>query len=164
MNVWEEQRKTIQLIGMHLRENIFRRMPDLEQELLILSIHKSSPAVFSGVCVDWSLVVSIMVCRVLFVSLSFYFWPLNYLSCFYLPLLNTHLLSSNFSYLKFFYKNIWITIVRTSYRNYNFNINPEWNEYCNKLNRYIAQIARCKENSKLSKRSHENIETKLQMC
>ena len=40
----------------------------------------SSPPVFSGVCVTWSLVLCVMFCRSLFVFLSFFFWPLCCLS------------------------------------------------------------------------------------
>jgi hypothetical protein len=49
----------------------------VEQELLTLPEHLSSPAVFSGVGV-----LFVMFCRSLFVLLFFFFWPLCCLSFF----------------------------------------------------------------------------------
>ena len=49
-----------------------RRVPLVEQELLILPGHLSSPPVFSGVRVTRSLVLCIMLCRSLFVLLYFF--------------------------------------------------------------------------------------------
>ena len=48
----------------------------VEQELLTLPDHQSSPPVFSGFRVTRSLVSCVMFCRSLFVLLSFFFWPL----------------------------------------------------------------------------------------
>jgi hypothetical protein len=45
----------------------------------------SSPPVFSGVCVAWSLVFYVVLCRSLFVFLFFFFWPLYCLSFFDSP-------------------------------------------------------------------------------
>ena len=58
--------------------------------------HMSSPLVFSGVRVSLSYVFYIMLCRSLFVLLSFFLRPLCCLS-FDLWLLNTPLVSLNFS-------------------------------------------------------------------
>jgi len=56
---------------------ITRRVPLVGQELLIRSEHMSSPPVFGGVgSVDFCVVL----CRSLFVLLSFFFWPLCCLS------------------------------------------------------------------------------------
>jgi hypothetical protein len=52
--------------------------------------------VFSGVCVARSLVFRVVLCRSLFVILSFFFWPLCCLS-FDLRILLTSLVSSNSS-------------------------------------------------------------------
>ena len=65
---------------------LLRRVSLVEQELLTLMEHMSSPPVFSGVRVDWSLVFCVVFCRSLFVLLSFFFWPLCCLS-FYLRIL-----------------------------------------------------------------------------
>jgi hypothetical protein len=59
---------------------LLRRVSLVEQELLTLMEHMSSPPVFSGVRVDWSLVFCVVFCRSLFVLLSFFFWPLCCLS------------------------------------------------------------------------------------
>ena len=48
-------------------KRVTRRVPHVEQELLILPEHISSPLTFSGVRVAWSLVLCIMFCRSLFV-------------------------------------------------------------------------------------------------
>ena len=53
-----------------------RQVPLVEQELLTLQEHLSSPPVFSGVRVTRSLVLCVMFCRSLFVLLYFFFWPL----------------------------------------------------------------------------------------
>jgi hypothetical protein len=55
---------------------------------------------FSGVCVTRSLGLIVMFCRLLFVLLSFFFWPLYCLS-FDVRILITPLVSSSFSYRKF---------------------------------------------------------------
>jgi hypothetical protein len=59
---------------------LLRRVSLVEQELLTLMKHMSSPPVCSGVRVDWSLVFCVVFCRSLFVLLSFFFWPLCCLS------------------------------------------------------------------------------------
>ena len=46
---------------------LLRRVSLVEQELLTLMEHMSSPPVFSGVRVDWSLVLCLMFCRSFFV-------------------------------------------------------------------------------------------------
>ena len=51
-----------------------RRVSLVEQELLTLSQHMSSPPVFSGVRVTRSLVFCVVLCRSLFVLLYFFFW------------------------------------------------------------------------------------------
>ena len=52
------------------------------QELLTLPKHMSSPLVFSEVPVAPCLVFCIVLCRSLFILLSFFFWPLCCLSFF----------------------------------------------------------------------------------
>jgi len=71
-----------------------RRVPFVEQELLILPEHLSSPPVFSGVPITRSLVLCVC-----FVDrcLSFFFWPLCCLFFFDIQILITPLLSSNSS-------------------------------------------------------------------
>ena len=53
---------------------VARWEPLVEQELLSLPEHLSSPPVFSGVYVTRSLVLCVMFCRSLFVLLSFFLW------------------------------------------------------------------------------------------
>ena len=67
-----------------------RRVPLVEQELLTLPEHLSSPPIFSGVCFTRSLVLCVC-----FVDrcLSFFFWPLCCL--FFFDILIPPLLSSN---------------------------------------------------------------------
>jgi hypothetical protein len=62
--------------------------------------HMSSAPVFSVVCVTWSLVFCAMICRSLFVLLSFFFWPLHCLSLFDLRLLITPLVSIKWAVCK----------------------------------------------------------------
>jgi len=50
---------------------VTRRVSLVEQELLTLLVHLSSPPVFSVVCVARSLVLCVVFCRLLFVLLSF---------------------------------------------------------------------------------------------
>ena len=57
-------------------------------------LHIVHPLGFSGVRVTRSLVLCVMICRSLFVPLSFFFWPLYCLS-FYLRILITTLASSS---------------------------------------------------------------------
>jgi hypothetical protein len=78
-----------------------RRVPLVEQELLTLPNHLSSPpgscySIFSFIC---------MFCRSLFVLLSFFFWPLCCLFFFDLRILIAPLVSSNSSYSFFLYKS-----------------------------------------------------------
>ena len=70
-----------------------RRVPLVEQVLLTLPEHLSSPPVFSGVHVTRSLVLCLMFCRSLFVLLSFFFWPLCCLFFFDIRILITSLVS-----------------------------------------------------------------------
>ena len=55
------------------------------------------PAVFSGVCVDRSLILCVMFLRSLFVPQSSFFWPFRCLSLLHLKRLITTLLSSHLS-------------------------------------------------------------------
>ena len=48
----------------------------MEQALLTHPEHLSSPPVFSGVYVTQSLIFCVVFCRLLFVLLYFFFWPL----------------------------------------------------------------------------------------
>ena len=77
---------------------VLRRIPLEEQELATLPQHLSSPAIFSLVRVTRPLILCVMLCRSLFVLLSFFLWPMCCLS-FELLILITHLVSSNSSYL-----------------------------------------------------------------
>ena len=70
---------------------------DVEQEWLTLLEHLHSPSVFSGVYV---LVFCVILCRSLFVLLSYFIWPLYSLS-FGLLLLITPFVSSNFVHTEF---------------------------------------------------------------
>ena len=63
----------------------------MKQELFTLPEHLSSPPIFSEVRVARSLVFNVMLCRPLFVLLSFFFWPLYCLFFFDLRLLITSL-------------------------------------------------------------------------
>jgi len=64
-------------------------MPHVEQELLTLQEHLSSPQIFSGDHVTQSLVFCVMFCRALFVLMSYFIWSLRCLSFFDLRLLIT---------------------------------------------------------------------------
>jgi hypothetical protein len=80
---------------------LIRRVPLVEQELLTLPEHLSSPPVFSGVRVTRSLVLyTCLFCRSLFVLLYFFFWPLCCLFFFDIRILITPLVSSNSSSCK----------------------------------------------------------------
>ena len=85
------------------------RMPDVEQELLTLQEHRSSPPIFRDVRVSLSLVFCLVLCRSLFVLLSFCAWILYYLS-FDFRLSITSLVSSTFPSMSSF-----ILILRLSY-------------------------------------------------
>ena len=75
-----------------------RRVPLVEQELLTLPEHVSSPPVFSGVHVTRSLVLCVcFVDRCLFFCI-FFFWPLYCLYFFDMRTLITPLVSSNSFY------------------------------------------------------------------
>ena len=73
------------------RLTITRRVSLVEQELLSLPEHLSSPSVFSRVRVTRSLVLWVVFCRLLFVLLSFFFCSLCCLSFFDLQILITSL-------------------------------------------------------------------------
>jgi hypothetical protein len=60
-------------ISISCRLTVTRRVSLMEQELLILLEHICSPPVFSGVRVNRSLVLCVMLCRSLLVILSFSF-------------------------------------------------------------------------------------------
>jgi len=79
-----------------MSELLTRWMPLVEQELLTLLEHQSSPPVFSGVHVTRSLVLCVMYCRSLLVLLSLFVCPLRCLS-FDLQILITPLVSLNSS-------------------------------------------------------------------
>ena len=99
---------------------LIRWVPLVEQKLLTLLEHLSSPPVFSGVRVTRSLVLyTCMFCRSLFVLLYFFFWPLCYLSFFDLWILITYLVSSSSSYLTFC---ILITLLSVTKRKTNIII------------------------------------------
>ena len=72
-------------------------MPLLEQELLTIPQHLSSPPVFTGVRAAQSLVFCVVFCRSLFVLLVFFCWPLCCLSFVDLQIMITPLVSSNSS-------------------------------------------------------------------
>jgi hypothetical protein len=78
-----------------------RWVPLVQQELLTLSEHLSSPPVFSGVRVTRSCVL-----YVCFVVLYFFFWPLCCLFFFDIWFLIAPLVSSNSSYLLRTWKSI----------------------------------------------------------
>jgi len=74
-----------------------QRVSLLEQELLILPEHLSSPAVFSGLSVTRSLVLCLF-CISLFAPLYIFFWQLCFLFFFFffdIRILITSLVSSN---------------------------------------------------------------------
>ena len=76
-----------------------RRVPLVEQELLTLSEHLSSPPVLSGVRVTRSLVLYVcFVARCLFL-LSFFFWSLCCIFFINIRILITPLVSSNSFYI-----------------------------------------------------------------
>ena len=88
-----------------------RWLQQVEQELLTLPEHPSSPAVFSWVCVTLSVVLRVMFCRLLFVLLSFFFWPLYCLSFFDWRILMTPLGENNTWTMYLVMENIiWISI------------------------------------------------------
>ena len=68
----------------------------VQQELLSLPEHLSSPLVFSWVCVARSSVFCVMFCRSLFLLLFFFFWPLYCLSFYDLQIPTTPLVFSLF--------------------------------------------------------------------
>ena len=68
--------------------NILRRVPLVEQELLIFPENLRSPSIFSFIC---------MFCRSLFVLLHFFFWSLCCLFFFDIRILIALLVSSNSS-------------------------------------------------------------------
>jgi hypothetical protein len=78
---------------------VIRRVPLVEQKLLTLPDHLSSPPVFNGLRVAPSLGLSVMLCRSLFVHLSFFCWLLCCPSLVDLQILVAPLVSSNSSYV-----------------------------------------------------------------
>ena len=107
-----------------------RQVPLVEQELLTLPEHQSSPLVFSGVRVTRSLVLCVcFVDRCLF----FFFWPLCCLFLFDIRILITPLVSSNsscsFYDMKIFqetrktqHNTCWTSIYATNTN----NVNKTW--------------------------------------
>ena len=77
---------------------ITRRVPVVEQELLSLPEHLRSPTDFIGVRAARSLVFCVVFCRLLFVLLSLFFWPLFCLSFCDIRILITHV-ANTFSVL-----------------------------------------------------------------
>jgi len=78
---------------------VTRWVPLVEQELLTLQEHPSSPLDFSGVRVTRSVVFCEVFCTSLFILLSFFFWPLHCLYLFfYLWIMISPLVSSNSFY------------------------------------------------------------------
>jgi hypothetical protein len=77
---------------------ITRRVPHVEQELLTLPEHPRSSSVFSGVRVARSLVFCVKYCRLMFLLLPFFFWPLYCLCFFTFRFRITPLESSNSPY------------------------------------------------------------------
>ena len=77
-----------------LATRLTRRLSLVEQELLTLPEHLSSPPDFNGVRVTQSLVLCVMFCRSLFVLLYFFFWPLCCLFFFDIGILITSLIFS----------------------------------------------------------------------
>ena len=73
-----------------------QQVPLVEQDLLTLPEHLSSPPVLSGDCVTRMLYICF--CRSLFVLLNFLFWPLCCLFFFAIRILIGPLVSSNSSY------------------------------------------------------------------
>jgi hypothetical protein len=63
------------MFRLYVEHKSARQVPLVEHELLILPEHLSSPPVFSEVRVTRSLVLCVF-CRLLFVLLYFFFWPL----------------------------------------------------------------------------------------
>ena len=82
-----------------------RRVPLVEQELLTIPEHLSSPPIFSGIRVTRSLVLYVCFVDRCLSFCTFFFWPLCCLFIFDMQILITHLVSSNSSYI-FIYANI----------------------------------------------------------
>ena len=76
---------------------VTQRVQLVEQELLTLPGHLSSPPVYSGARVAQSLAFCVVFGSSLFVSLTFSFWSLYFLFFFDLQLLQIRLISSNCS-------------------------------------------------------------------
>jgi hypothetical protein len=88
---------------------VIRRVPLVEQELLTLPDHLRSPPVFNGLRVARPLGLSVMLCRSLFVHLSFFCWPLCCPSLFDLQILVAPLVSSNSSYVTIFVSTNYVS-------------------------------------------------------
>ena len=94
LNMRDNPTLTLRHSGVVTR--LTRRVPIVEQELLNLQEHLSSPPAFGGVRVTRSLDLSVCFCRSLFVLLSFFLWPLC-CQFFDLRILMISLVSSNSS-------------------------------------------------------------------
>ena len=70
----------------------------VEQELITLPEHLKSPSVFSGVRVTRSFSITCMFCRLLFILLYFFIWPLCYLFFYDIRIMIAPMVSSNSSY------------------------------------------------------------------
>ena len=81
-------------------------MPPVEQEMLTLPEHLSSPPVFSGVRVTRSLVLYVCFVDRCFSFCTFFFWALCCLFLFDLRILITPLVSSNSSLYHFIVCNV----------------------------------------------------------
>jgi hypothetical protein len=88
----------IALIGFVTRVTWW--VPLVEQELFTLPEHMNSHPVFSEVCITWSLVFSVVFCRLLFILLSFSFWP------YCLSFFDLRILITPVSIFKLFLKNM----------------------------------------------------------
>jgi hypothetical protein len=68
------------LLGLTQTKYFTQRLPLVDQELLTLPMHPSCPPpTFRADRVAWSLVFYVVLCRSLFVLLSFFLWPLHFL-------------------------------------------------------------------------------------
>ena len=106
---YDIMRTNVPICQIHTVPRRTLRMPHVEQELLTLQEHRSSPPIFRDVRVSLSLVFCLVLCRSLFVLLSFCAWTLYYLS-FDFRLLITSLVSSTFPCMSSF-----ILILRLSF-------------------------------------------------
>ena len=89
---------------------VTRRVQHVEQKLLTLPQHPSSPSFFCGVRVDRSLVFGVVLCISLFSLLSFFCWPLHCLSVVNLRLPITPLVSSDYPF-GIFWLPLWYLLI-----------------------------------------------------